>query len=114
MLETIKIKLLKLLLNNIYKYDESECREKWIETTIDDIKFLIDTLLTLPDFVWCRSESGFWPNLWFSAFFALRAGVFANFMSLFFLAAAALGLSFCLDNIGELFIYVLSHEKNNI
>ena len=42
MLETIKIKLLKLLLNNIFKYDESECREKWMETTIDDIKFLIE------------------------------------------------------------------------
>ena len=42
MLETLKIKLLKLLLNNIFKYDESECREKWLETTIDDIKFLIE------------------------------------------------------------------------
>jgi hypothetical protein len=42
MLETIKIKLLKLLLNNIFKYDESECREKWIETTIDDLYFLIN------------------------------------------------------------------------
>ncbi len=42
MLETIKIKLLKLLLNNIFKYDESECREKWMETTIDDIKFIIE------------------------------------------------------------------------
>ena len=42
MLETLKIKLLKLLLNNIFKYDESECREKWMETTIDDIKFLIE------------------------------------------------------------------------
>jgi hypothetical protein len=42
MLETIKIKLLKLLLNNIFKYDESECREKWIETTMDDLYFLIN------------------------------------------------------------------------
>ena len=41
MLETIKLKLLKLLLSNIFKYDESECREKWMETTIDDIKFLM-------------------------------------------------------------------------
>ena len=42
MLETIKIKLFQFLLNNIFKYDESECREKWMETTIDDIKFLIE------------------------------------------------------------------------
>ena len=42
MLETIKIKLLKLLLNNIFKYDESECREKWMETTMDDLYFLIN------------------------------------------------------------------------
>ena len=41
MLENLKIKLLKLLLNNIFKYDESECKEKWMETTIDDIKFLL-------------------------------------------------------------------------
>ena len=38
----IKLKLFKLLLNNIFKYDESECRDKWMETTIDDIKFLIE------------------------------------------------------------------------
>ena len=36
MLETIKIKLLKLLLNNIFKYNKNECREKFLETTIDD------------------------------------------------------------------------------
>jgi len=42
MLETLKIKLLKLLLNNIFKYDESECREKWMETTMDDLYFLIN------------------------------------------------------------------------
>jgi hypothetical protein len=41
MLETIKIKLLKLLLNNIYKYNKNECREKFMETVIDDIYFLI-------------------------------------------------------------------------
>ena len=38
----IKLYLLELLLNNIFKYDESECRDKWMETTIDDIKFLIE------------------------------------------------------------------------
>jgi len=42
MLETIKIKLLKLLLNNIFKYNESECREKWMETTIDDLTYLLN------------------------------------------------------------------------
>ena len=42
MLETIKIKLLKLLLNNIFKYDESECREKYLETTIDDLTYLLN------------------------------------------------------------------------
>ena len=42
MLETIKIKLLKLLINSTFKYNKSECREKWLETTIDDIKFLIE------------------------------------------------------------------------
>ena len=41
MLETIKIKLLKLLLNNIFKYDQNECREKWLETTIDDLTYLL-------------------------------------------------------------------------
>jgi hypothetical protein len=41
-MENIKVYLLKLLLNNIFKYNESECREKWLETTIDDIKFLIE------------------------------------------------------------------------
>ena len=42
MLETIKIKLLKLLLNNIFKYNENECREKFIETTMDDLYFLLN------------------------------------------------------------------------
>ena len=37
-----KIKLLKLLLNNIFKYDESECRDKWMETTMDDLYYLIN------------------------------------------------------------------------
>ena len=42
MLETIKIKLLKLLLNNIFKYNKKDCREKWLETTIDDITYLLN------------------------------------------------------------------------
>jgi len=37
----LKIKLLQLLLNNIFKYNNNECREKWMESTVDDIKFLI-------------------------------------------------------------------------
>jgi hypothetical protein len=41
-MENIKVYLLKLLLNNVFKYNESECRDKWMETTIDDIKFLIE------------------------------------------------------------------------
>ena len=42
MLETIKIKLLKLLINSTFKYNKTECREKWLETTIDDVKFLLN------------------------------------------------------------------------
>jgi hypothetical protein len=42
MLETIKIKLLKLLLNSTFKYKETECREKWLETTIDDLTYLLN------------------------------------------------------------------------
>ena len=42
MLETIKIKLLKLLLNNIFKYNKKDCREKWMETTIDDLTYLLN------------------------------------------------------------------------
>ena len=42
MLEQIKLKLIKLLINSTFKYNKSECRDKWMETTIDDIKFLIE------------------------------------------------------------------------
>ena len=42
MLETIKIKLLKLLLNNIFKYNKKDCREKYLETTIDDLTYLLN------------------------------------------------------------------------
>ena len=41
-MEKLKIKLLELLLKNIFKYNEDECREKWMETTIDDIKYLLN------------------------------------------------------------------------
>ena len=42
MLNTIKIKLLKLLLNSTFKYNKTECKEKWLETTIDDVKILLN------------------------------------------------------------------------
>ena len=42
MLETIKIKFLKLLLNNIFKYNKKDCREKYLETTIDDLTYLLN------------------------------------------------------------------------
>ena len=42
MLTTIKIKLLQLLINNIFKYNNTECRDKWVETTMDDLYFLIN------------------------------------------------------------------------
>ena len=37
----LKIKLLKLLLNNIFKYNKQDCREKFLETTIDDLTYLL-------------------------------------------------------------------------
>ena len=40
-MSNLKIKLLKLLLNNIFKYNKNECREKYMETTMDDLYFLI-------------------------------------------------------------------------
>jgi hypothetical protein len=42
MLETIKIKLLKLLLNSTFKYNKKDCKEKWLETTIDDLTYLLN------------------------------------------------------------------------
>ena len=41
MLETIKIKLLKLLLNNIYKYNNNDCRDKFVESVVDDMTYLL-------------------------------------------------------------------------
>ncbi len=38
----IKLKLLKLLINSTFKYNESECREKWIETTMDDLYYIVN------------------------------------------------------------------------
>jgi len=42
MFTTIKLKLVKLLINSIWKHNSDECHEKWMETTIDDIKYLIE------------------------------------------------------------------------
>ena len=47
MLETIKLKLLKLLLNNIFKYDPRECREKFLETTLDDVTYLLKNVQSI-------------------------------------------------------------------
>ena len=40
-MKNLKIKLLELLLNNIYKYNKNECREKYMETVMDDLYSLI-------------------------------------------------------------------------
>ena len=40
-MELLKIKLLKLLLNNIYKYNNNDCRDKRMETVMDDLYYLI-------------------------------------------------------------------------
>ena len=37
-----KLKLLKLLLNLTFKYNKTEGREKWLETTIDDVTYLLN------------------------------------------------------------------------
>ena len=41
-MEKLKIKLLELLINNIFKYNKNECREKYIESTMDDLYSLIE------------------------------------------------------------------------
>ena len=41
-MELLKIKLLKLLLNSTFKYNKNECKEKWLETTIDDLTYLLN------------------------------------------------------------------------
>ena len=40
-MEKLKMKILELLLNNIYKYNKNECREKWMETVMDEVYSLI-------------------------------------------------------------------------
>ena len=41
-MEKLKIKLLELLLKNIFKYKENECPEKYMETTLDDVRYLLN------------------------------------------------------------------------
>ena len=41
MLETIKLKLIKLLINSTFKYNNDECRDKWLETTMDDLSWML-------------------------------------------------------------------------
>ena len=38
----LKIKILKYLLNNIFKYNKNDCREKFVESVQDDIYFLLN------------------------------------------------------------------------
>ena len=40
-MDLLKINLLKLLLNNIYKYNNNDCRDKWMETVMDDLYYLM-------------------------------------------------------------------------
>ena len=41
-MEKLKIKLLKILLKNIFKYNKNECRDKYLDTTLDDITYLLN------------------------------------------------------------------------
>jgi hypothetical protein len=41
MLLKIKIKLLELLINSIFKYNEEDCPDKFIESAVDDLTSLI-------------------------------------------------------------------------
>ena len=40
-MSNLKIKLLKLLLNNIYKYNNNDCRDKFVESVVDDLTYLL-------------------------------------------------------------------------
>ena len=39
----IKIKIIELLINSIWKYNSNMCKEKFIESTLDDLYTLINT-----------------------------------------------------------------------
>ena len=38
----IKLKLLKLLINSIWKKNSDECTDKWMETTMDDLYYIVN------------------------------------------------------------------------
>jgi hypothetical protein len=38
----LKLFLLKLLINSTFKYNKEDCRDKYMETTMDDLYFLIE------------------------------------------------------------------------
>ena len=39
----LKIKLIELLINSVWKYNNKMCKEKFIESTLDDLYTLINT-----------------------------------------------------------------------
>ena len=39
----IKLKLIELLINSIWKYNSNMCKEKFTESTLDDLYTLINT-----------------------------------------------------------------------
>ena len=41
----IKLKLIELLINSIWKYNNKMCKEKFIESTLDDLYTLINMIL---------------------------------------------------------------------
>jgi len=41
-MEKLKIKLLEVLINSIFKYNKNECREKYMESVIDDLTYLLN------------------------------------------------------------------------
>ena len=40
-MSNLKIKLLKLLLNSTFKYNKTECKEKWFESVGDEVRELL-------------------------------------------------------------------------
>ena len=39
----IKLKLIELLINSVWKYNSNMCKEKFTESTLDDLYTLINT-----------------------------------------------------------------------
>ena len=38
----LKLFLIKILIKSTFKYNKEDCRDKYMETTMDDLYFLID------------------------------------------------------------------------